>query len=181
MSGSMNDKNKLSKALDRFILRVGHLFSWISIVLIGVILLQVVLRYVFGKGLVVLEELQWHLYAMVIMIGLSYGLVTDSHIRLDLLHQRFSRKNKELVEILGILFLLMPMIIIVMMHSWETVVDSWNIKERSDAPMGLCCRWFIKSFIPLGFGMLGLAAFSRLIQAVTILKQGKKGRVDGNK
>jgi len=167
------DKNppRLSNALDGFLLRTGRITSWLNGILVVVIIVQVVLRYVFGRGLVSLEELQWHLYAIGIMIGIPYCIVTNSHIRLDLLHQGFTKRRQEKVEILGILLLLMPMIVVVFWHSLDFLDDAWRINERSDAPMGLCCRWFIKAFIPIGFGLLFLAAFSRLIRAFKFLKK----------
>ena len=174
MNTETNEAPGFCKALDAFINRTGQLISWLAAVLIVVIIIQVILRYVFGRGLVVLEEVQWHLYAIGIMFGLSYALVTDSHIRLDLLHDRFPKRRKEKVEIFGIVFLLMPMIIIILNHSWPFWFDSWRIGERSDAPMGLCCRWLIKGFLPVGFIMLGLAAISRLVRAIAFLASTKE-------
>ncbi len=169
MSTETNEAPQFCRALDAFINRIGQVISWLAAVLIVVIILQVVLRYVFGRGLVVLEEVQWHLYAVGIMFGFSYALVHDSHIRLDLLHDRFPRRRKEKMEIFGILILLMPMIIVILIHSWPFLYDAWRIGESSDAPMGLCCRWFIKAFLPAGFIMLGLAAVSRLVRAISYL------------
>ena len=160
---------RLSRALDRFILGVGETAAWLNGILIVVIISQVVLRYVFGKGLVILEESQWHLYAVGIMIGLSYCVVRDTHIRLDLLHQRFPRRRKEIVEILGIVFLLMPMAIIVLMHSWPFVEQAFRLGERSDSPVGLPYRWIVKSFLLIGFGLLGIAGGSRAIRAAAFL------------
>lgn len=173
MNNETNDAPGICKALDGFIRHTGHLVSWLAAVLIGVIIIQVILRYVFGRGLVVLEEVQWHLYAIGIMFGLSYALVSDSHIRLDLLHDRFPKRRKEKVEIFGIVFLLLPMIIVILIHAWPFLYDAWRINERSDAPMGLCCRWFIKAVLPVGFILLGLGAISRLVRAVSFLTQKK--------
>ena len=159
----------LSKVLDRFIAGVGETAAWLNVVLVVVIITQVVLRYVFSKGLVRLEELQWHLYAVGIMIGLSYCATGDTHIRLDLLHHRFSRRRKEVVDLLGTVFLLMPMVIIILMHSWPFVAESFRIKEASDSVVGLPYRWVIKSFILISFGLLGLAGVSRIIRAVAFL------------
>ncbi len=169
MSTETHEAPQFCRALDAFINRIGQLISWLAAVLVVVIIVQVILRYVFGRGLVVLEEVQWHLYAIGIMFGFSYAIVHDSHIRLDLLHDRFPRRRKEKVEIFGILFLLMPMIIVILIHSWPFLYDSLRLNERSDAPMGLCCRWFIKGFLPIGFIMLGLAAISRLVRAIAYL------------
>lgn len=173
--------NKLVKTLDNFILFIGHATSWLTIILVAVIILQVVLRYVFGKGLVILEELQWHLYGVGIMIGLSYCLTTDSHIRLDVLSQKLPTRKREIIEILGTIFLLMPMIIIILIHSWDMVATSWQISERSDAPMGLPCRWIIKSFIPIGFILMGISAVSSIIRSLIIFRQAESEEHHGNK
>jgi len=174
MISENNHIPRLSKVLDRFITGIGETAAWLNAVLIVVIITQVVLRYVFSKGLVRLEELQWHLYAVGIMLGLSYCATRNTHIRLDLLHQRFSRRRKEVVDLLGTVFLLMPMVIIILMHSWPFVAESFRLNEASDSVVGLPYRWVVKSFILIGFGLLGLAGVSRLIRAVAFLKMGSR-------
>jgi TRAP-type mannitol/chloroaromatic compound transport system permease small subunit len=157
--------------IDNAIRRLGTWISWTNALLVGVILLQVVLRYGFGRGLVVLEELQWHLYAVGIMFGLSYSMAADSHIRLDILHMRFSRRTKAIVEIIGILVFLLPFIYLVIDQSLPFVRESWRLGERSDAPSGLPFRWAIKAVIPMSFAMLSLTTLSRLIRSFAALRR----------
>ncbi len=97
--------NRFSDILDSLIRNIGHFVMWTNVVLVGVIMLQVVLRYGFGRGLVVLEELQWHLYAIGIMFGASYAQILDSHIRVDIIHARLSDKWKLRWDLFGIVFL----------------------------------------------------------------------------
>ena len=149
--------------IDRFVGWIAEVMCWGAIVLVGVIILQVVLRYGFSAGLIVLEELQWHLYAVGVMFGLSYAQVTDSHIRVDILHAGYSERTKRWIEVFGIIFLLMPFLLIVISSGNDFVANAWRVDERSDAPLGLCCRWGIKAVIPAAFSLLALAAFSRLI------------------
>jgi TRAP-type mannitol/chloroaromatic compound transport system permease small subunit len=160
---------KFCVALDEIIRRIGQYLSWLNAILVIAIIVQVFLRYVMGMGLVVLEELQWHLYAVGIMFGLSYCLVQNSHIRLDLLHDNFSPRTKEWIELLGHLLLLFPIIIIILIHGWDFLLDSWIIRERSDSPIGLPARYIIKSFLLSGFGFLALAAISRMVRSVAFL------------
>ena len=160
---------KFCVVMDETIRRIGQYFSWLNAILVIVIIVQVFLRYVMGMGLVVLEELQWHLYAVGIMLGLSYCIVQDSHIRLDLLHDNFAQRTKEWVELFGHLLLLLPIIIIILIHSWDFFIDSWMIRERSDTPIGLPARYIIKSFLLSGFGLLTLAALSRMVRSVAYL------------
>ncbi len=159
----------LADKLDSLINRSGLIASWAYALLVVVIIVQVTLRYGFSNGLVILEELQWHLYAIGVMFGMSYGLTHNVHIRVDLLHMRFGPTTKSVVEIFGILFLLMPFIVIVMIHSVDFVSDSWRINEHSNAPSGLPWRWAIKSVIPLCFGLLFISACSRLLRECTLL------------
>jgi TRAP-type mannitol/chloroaromatic compound transport system permease small subunit len=172
--GAQLEKPRFCAFLDRMILGMGRVVSWLSIALIAAILVQVILRYVFGRGVIVLEELQWHIYGVILILAISYTLVTDGHIRLDLLHARFKRRTKEKVEFFGIIFLLMPMVIVIFFHSLEFVADSWRVNEGSDAPMGICCRWAFKAFMPLGIGLLGLAGISRMVRAFVFLRKSPK-------
>ena len=171
--GRLKGASKVISALEHFILRIGKASSWLNFVLVGVIIVQVVLRYVFGRGLVVLEEVQWHLYGVGIMIGLSYCLTNDSHIRLDILHNKFSKRTQEKIEFLGIIFLLMPMVIIIFLHGMDYFWEAVKINERSDAPLGLCCRWAPKAIIPLSMILLFIAGIARAARAFMYLRDHK--------
>lgn len=163
-------------AMDKFVKRVGHFVMWTNGVLIFVIILQVILRYGFGNGLVILEELQWHLYALGIMFGASYAVTLDSHIRVDIIHARLSKKWQNRWDLFGIFFLLLPFVAIIFHQSLDFVYESWRVSERSDAPMGLPFRWLIKGVIPVSFALLGVAVVSR---AVRVMHELKKGMDDG--
>jgi TRAP-type mannitol/chloroaromatic compound transport system permease small subunit len=164
------DKKETSGVIDRYILHFGHILSWANFLLIFVIVVQVTLRYGFGRGMVALEELEWHLYAVAFMFGLSYAVVTDAHVRVDLLSSRMSPSARAWVEIAGILVLLLPFIVIVIIFGWEFFMSSWVRSERSLAPMGLPYRWAIKAVIPLSFIIFGMAALTRLFRAIHELK-----------
>ena len=166
--------------LDRIILATGRTAAWLIAALMVLILVQVVLRYLFNKSYIALEELQWHLYAVIIMLGMSYAYVKDSHIRLDILHVRLSGRGKEWVEVLGILFLLWPMVLIFFLHSLPFVWESFRVGERSDAPMGLGYRWAIKGVIPVAFVLLFLGSLSRLVKAGAYLIRHRKGAEHGS-
>jgi TRAP-type mannitol/chloroaromatic compound transport system permease small subunit len=159
--------NRFSDILDALIRTIGHVVMWSNIVLIVVIILQVVLRYGFGRGLVVLEELQWHLYAIGIMFGASYAQILDNHIRVDIIHSRLSDKWKMRWDLFGIVFLLLPFIVIIFHQSLDFVSESFRLGERSDAPLGLPWRWAIKAVIPISFALLGVATISRAIRIIT--------------
>lgn len=165
MDSNNREAPKITRKMDSFITRVGHVVAWLNVALVAVIIIQVTLRYVFEMGLVSLEEMQWHLYAVLIMLGLSYDVVHDGHIRLDLLHRKFSKRTKERVEFFGLLFLVVPMVVVIFIHGMDYVSTSIRVGESSDSPLGLPYRWIIKSFIPISMALLGLATVSRMIRA----------------
>ncbi len=156
-------------ALNGFVQRIGHVIAWSNVLLVGIILVQVVLRYGFNHGLVYLEELIWHIYAVGFMFGLSFAITNDSHIRVDIVHMNLSRANQHRWEIFGILLLLLPFIVVIFLHSLEWVYYSYKIGESSANPTGLPYRWVVKSVIPLSFGLLFIAAIARLIREITLL------------
>ena len=160
---------ELLERAGRLLLAVGRAAAWLNLALLAVILLQVVLRHVFNRGLVPLEELTWHLYAAAFMLGLGYVLLEDRHVRVDILSARFSARGRALVEVLGILFLLLPFAWVIMDHSMDWVAAAWRVNESSENPTGLPWRWLIKSVIPLSFALLLLGALLRLVRQLRIL------------
>lgn len=159
--------------LDNFIRYISYFVCSVNGFLVLAIIGNVALRYGFSNGQVWLEELQWHLYGMGVMMGLCYAQINDSHIRVDILHQRFSDRTKRIIEIFGILVFIMPFIWVVFYHSLDFVYDAYRTNESSSAPLGLPYRWIIKGVIPLSFGLLGLAVISRLIRDTYILIKGR--------
>ncbi|WP_163833945.1 TRAP transporter small permease subunit [Spartinivicinus ruber] len=156
-------------SVNQWVRRLGELISWVYALLILTIVLQVILRKGFASGLIILEELQWHLYAIGFMFGMAYAQVQDSHIRVDLFYQRFSKKTQHLIEIFGLLLLVMPFITIVFLHSLDFVEDSWRINESSPAPAGLPYRWLIKSIIPTAFLLLAITVLARIYRELLLL------------
>ncbi|BFM50017.1 TRAP transporter small permease subunit [Marinomonas sp. THO17] len=152
--------------LSRTVGKVGSLFLPL---LILTILLNVVLRYVFNIGLVELEEVQWHLNAIVVMSCLAYTYQSDEHVRVDLIRNRLSPKKLAIVEILGIVFLLLPFVYLVAWHAWGNAAYSWSLREGSPMPSGLPARYIIKAIMALGLSLLALQAFAMLIKSLSIL------------
>ena len=159
----------LADSIDRGIQKIGHLIAWVYVFLVLVIITQVVLRKGFSSGLIIFEELQWHLYAIGVMFGLSYAQTTNSHIRVDLFYSHFRAKTKHVIEILGILFLVLPFIAVIFIHSLDFVAESYRINEHSESPSGLPYRWLIKAVIPTSMILLATAVLSRLYRDTVLL------------
>jgi len=160
---------RLSSRSRRFFQNVLRSLSWIWFALIGVVVVNVTMRYLFGSGRIEFDEIQWHLYAIGFLIGISTCMDTDNHIRVDLFHARMSLHQQAWVELYGLLLLFYPFVISLLIFSIPFVTYSWQITEVSDAPGGLPYRWFIKSFLPLSMVLALVAATSRLSRVFSYL------------
>ena len=163
------DRQAVAVGIDKFVKVVGYIVMWANILLIAAIVSQVTMRYLFSLNFPKLDEIQWHFYGLVTMVGMSYALVTDSHVRVDLLHMQLNRRTQRIIEVIGILALLTPFLYLMIDQGYDYFYESLRVNERSDSPTGLPGRWAFKAIIPISFVLLALAALSRLIHDVHAL------------
>ncbi|MEO3416888.1 TRAP transporter small permease subunit [Roseovarius sp. CAU 1744] len=157
-----------------FVEKCFKITSLVWLALIAVVLASIVSRNFSLGGQTLLEELQWHLYAVGFMVGVPYCFITDEHVRVNLLRQRLNRSSKLWIELFGGIFLLLPFILVVEFYAITFVFYSWQTQEVSSAPGGLPFRWIIKSFILIGFGLLLAALLVRLWQTARDLLSTKR-------
>ncbi|KIC27162.1 TRAP transporter large permease subunit [Leisingera sp. ANG-M6] len=157
------DRQQLAVWIDNAVKGTGNLVMWANLLLVLAVVSQVALRYMLNQNYPKLDEIQWHFYGLVTMIGISYALVTDSHVRVDVLHMQLSRRARRIIEVIGILTLLVPFIYLMIDQGYDYFYESWRVSERSDSPTGLPARWALKAVIPLSFVLLAAAALARLI------------------
>lgn len=159
----------LSRRIDGVLVRLGNATSWLWLLLTGVIMMNVIMRYLFAEGRIEFEEIQWHLYAAGFLLGLAPAYIVDAHIRVDVIRHRFSVTTQAWIELYGTLLLLLPFVLLVLVASFPLVEYSFRTAEVSGAPGGLPYRWFIKSFLTLGFALMLLAVVSRLSRVMAFL------------
>jgi len=162
-------ETQISRTLDGAINAIGRAVSWLWVVLIAIIVTNVVMRYVFNLGLIVFEELQWHIYAVGFMIGLSFGIVADRHVRIDVLADRFAPRTRAWIELVGLLVFLIPFALLIAWDAIPFVSRSWQMNEVSIAPGGLPARWALKLVIIIALVLIAIAAFSRLTRVSAYL------------
>ena len=161
-SGIALPATAFSRAVDRVIEWVGEGASILWTILVLVIVFQVFLRYALGLGSIMLEETQWHLYAVGFLLGISFTEMRERNVRIDVLAERFARKTRLWVEFIGIVFFLLGFSLLVIWFAVPYVITSWELSEVSAAPGGLPYRWLLKSFLITAFALLALAGASRL-------------------
>jgi TRAP-type mannitol/chloroaromatic compound transport system permease small subunit len=179
MPENNRERPKFCTAVDTFIDRLGSAVCWLNSILVLNIVVQVILRYALGEGKIWLEELEWHFYAVLLLVGLSYCLVSDTHVRLDIFYRKFSEAKREYVDLLGMLFLVLPLFAILFYHGLGFLGTAWHVNESSPHPLGLPYWWIIKAFIPLTMFLVIIAAVSRIVRAVLVLKQIKEEKRQG--
>ncbi|MFZ5965158.1 TRAP transporter small permease subunit [Thalassococcus sp. BH17M4-6] len=155
--------------INRVVQTVGTLGALFLPLLMLTILLNVTLRYAFAIGSIELEELQWHLNAIVVMSCLAWAYQKDRHVRVDVLHNRMSPRARAVVEMLGVIFLLLPFLWFVGRSAWTIFGYSWALKEGSPMPSGLPARYIIKFVMAAGLTLLGLQALSILLASIRIV------------
>lgn len=180
-TGSVNEAQThfFINLIDRFIIFIGRGIAWLSLPIIVIIVLQVILRYGFSRGLVALEEMQWHLYAILVIFAVAYGVTEDIHIRMDLLYQGFSIKTKTWVDLIGLTVFALPVALFLCVYGMELVQSSFHVLEGSAAPGGLPYRWIIKAVLPIGMGLYALSIASRIARIVIYIFCSMEDKTDG--
>ena len=147
----------------------GRAASWLTSLLVLIIGYDVAMRYLFNRTSIAIFEVEWHLYAMIFLLGAAYTLKHDKHVRVDVFYSQFSNKGKAWVNLLGTLCWLLPFSLIVLWVSWKYAANSFAISESSPDPGGLPARYLIKACIPLGFAILSLQGLAILIRSLQVL------------
>lgn len=167
---------KLIDLIDGFSDRIGYLVGWLNTIMVLVVFYDTVMRYAFNKGNVALQELEWHLFAVVFLIGAAYTFKEGGHVRVDILFIRFSKKTKAWVDLLGTLFFLIPFCVMIIYSTQKFVGNSWAVKEISPDPGGLPARYLLKAMIPAGFFLLIIQSISESLKNIlTLLGREREG------
>lgn len=159
----------LTRVIDLVNTRVGQAASWLYMVLMLVIVFNVVMRYGFSFGSIMLEEIQWHLYSFAFLLGLAYTLADDAHVRVDVIYGGLGPRKKAWIDLFGCLFLLLPMAGFLAWYALPYAITSWEYNERSDMPSGLPARYVIKFAMFVGFTMLFVQGLSMTAQKIVLL------------
>jgi len=141
----------------------GRLVSWLSLLIVLTTFSIVVLRYFFNTGSIALQESTSYMYSLLFLIGIAYTLKHDEHVRVDIFYQKFSKKSQAIIEILGTIFLLLPMVIFIFYISWDYVMQSWQLMEDSPDAGGLPYVYLLKTTILIFCVLLFIEAISRIL------------------
>jgi len=160
----MNFLHKFEQAINRLSGAFGWLAGWLCVAMIVVVFIDVVARYAFSAGSIAMQELEWHLFAAMFLLGAAYTMREDANVRVDVFYARMSARRKAVVDILGTLLFVIPMCSLILYSSYDFVTYSWKIQEVSTDPGGLPYRFAFKALLPLAYLLVlmqSLAVISR--------------------
>ncbi len=156
--------------IDSTNLFVGKLAGWLALLMVAVVTVDVIMRYLFNISFVFVQELEWHMFGVLFLLGAGYTLLIDGHVRVDLFYQRFTQKTQAWINLIGVVFFLIPGCLMVLDTSWNFFHQSFMMGEGSPDPGGIPARYVLKAFIPLGFILLILQGVSMGIKSWCIIK-----------
>ena len=175
----MEQLQRLCAQLDGINASVGRVAAWLSIPIIVIVVLDVVTRRFFTLGSVTLQELEWHLHAVLFLFCAAYAYIDDAHVRVDIFRARLGAIPRAWIELIGAALFLTPYSIVMVYLGIQFVVDSYLLNEVSDAPGGLPYRYVIKSALPIGFLLLALQGLSTVAKQILIIRgEEEKGGDD---
>ena len=143
----------------------GRALAWLVLALVLLVSYDVLMRYLFQRGSIALQELEWHLFSIIFLLGAAYTYKHDDHVRLDLFYRSkyLGDRQRIWIDIAGGVFFLLPFCCFIIIGSWPFVFQAFIHAEGSPDPGGLDYRWILKAAIPVGFFLLALQGVADVI------------------
>jgi TRAP-type mannitol/chloroaromatic compound transport system permease small subunit len=158
----------LSRAIDALNERLSVVADWLVILSCLISAGNAFSRYAFSISSNAWLEIQWYMFGALVLLGASYTLKRNEHVRVDIVYSNVSTRRQIGIDIFGTVLFLLPATVILCYLSWPIFHNSWMQGEVSANAGGLL-RWPIKIFLPIGFALLSLQGLSELIKRIAML------------
>jgi len=173
---SLPDIGGVAGFLDHLVARLGRATSWLTLLLVMLVAGDVLFRYVWHVSSVAEQEFEWHVLAVIAMIGASYTLQQGEHVRVDIFYQNYSQRVKQWMDVLLPSLIIIPTTLFIALLSLKFVNMSWEIAESSPDPGGLPGRYLIKTFVPLGFFLITIQGVAMTLYSLIQLKKSAQAK-----
>ena len=148
---------------------IGRSVAWLTMILVIIVCVDITRRKLFNETATWILELEWHLFALIFLLGAGYALKHDRHVRVDLFYSKFTPRDKAWVNLLGSVLFLIPWCVLIFYTSYFYAMESFQINESSPNPGGLPARYLIKGAITVGVGLLLLQAIAVVAESTLTL------------
>ncbi|MGE0253834.1 MAG: TRAP transporter small permease subunit [Alphaproteobacteria bacterium] len=159
----------VAAAIDGFNDKIGSWIAWLAVIMVLVQFAVVVLRYVFGIGLIMLQESVVYLHGVLFMVGAGYTLLRGGHVRVDIFYQPATPRTKAAIDLAGALFFLLPVCVLIAIYSFGYIANSWAVHEGSKETSGIQAVYLLKSVILVFTFLVGLQGVSMALHALLVL------------
>jgi TRAP-type mannitol/chloroaromatic compound transport system permease small subunit len=159
----------LSTAIDNLNEKIGYICNFLVLAAVIVSAANAMIRYAFDYSSNSWLELQWYMFAILVMFGASYTFKRNEHVRVEIFYLYLSERGQLWLDMIGTLFFLIPACLLLAYLSWPFFMQAYNVGEMSGNAGGLV-RWPIKFVIPSGFVMLALQGVSEVIKRIAALR-----------
>ena len=164
----MNGALRLAFAIDWITDRFAAVAKWTVLLSCFISAGNAIIRYVFDYSSNAWLEIQWYMFGAVIMLGTSYTLKKNEHVRVDIVYANVSTRRQIGIDIFGFIFFMLPATVIMAYLSWPIFYNAWHMGEISSNAGGLI-RWPVKILLPVGFFLLSLQGISELIKRIAMI------------
>ncbi|GGD41152.1 C4-dicarboxylate ABC transporter [Malaciobacter pacificus] len=161
---------KLERYFNKFADIIGIITAFAMVLMILNVFYDVIMRYFFKSGSIAMQEMEWHLFSVIILLGVAYTLKEDGHVRVDLIYDRLSNKRKAVINMVGVVLFILPIALLVGISSINNAYEAFLSMEQSGDPGGLPYRWIVKALIPLSFFLLIITSIGYFIRNLNIYK-----------
>ncbi len=159
----------LSRLIDGLSERVGRFVAWLILAAVLISALNAVVRKVFNYSSNGFLEIQWYLFAAVLLVASGYTLLRQEHVKIDVVFGHWSRRTQIKIELFGFIVFLMPFVFSVVIEFMPLLIRAMQSGEMSENAGGLI-RWPVYMLVPVGFSLLGLQGLSEIIKRVAFLQ-----------
>lgn len=161
---------KLEKFFDKFADMIGIVTAIAMVLMILNVFYDVIMRYFFKAGSIAMQEMEWHLFSVIILLGVAYTLKEDGHVRVDLIYDRLTPQKQAMINMIGVIIFVLPIAFLVGISSIDNAVEAFKSMEQSGDPGGLTNRWIVKALIPLSFLLLIITSIGFFIKNLNVYK-----------
>ncbi len=165
----MNALLNLTRRIDAMNTWIGQRLSWLVLVAVLVSAINATVRKVFGVSSNAWLELQWVLFSVVFLLCSPWTLLSNEHIRIDIINAMLPKTVRNIIDVVGHAFFLLPLTIVMLVTSLPFFIRSWDIGEQSANAGGLP-QWPAKSLVFIGFAFLAVQAVSELIKRIAVMR-----------